>query len=463
MLTGRRGIGASATGADPFFDALRRTEFARLDQLNLAYLDYTGSALPGARQLLSAHDSLDDVVYGNPHAESAASRRSTEALDAGRALVLSHLDANPAEYVVCFTANATGAVKLVGESYPFTSTGAYVLSADNHNCLNGVREYARRAGARVAYVALDDELHLADAGDLLARIGAARGPKLFAFPAQSNFSGVRHPLELIEVAQNAGFDVVLDAAAYLPTCALSLRAHHPDFVALSFYKLFGHPTGLGALVARRDALARLRRPWFSGGTVEYVSIQNDVHSLLPDFGGFEDGTPHFLGAAALPAGFDLLAEVGMERLSAHVARLTSELLFGLRCASHRDGAPAVRLYGPSGSAGRGGTVAFNVLAADGAVVPYWVVEERARAFGVAFRAGCFCNPGAAEAAFGFDRDAAARCLHAAADGGFTVRRFAECMTRDRDVAVGAMRASLGMANNDADMRRAIDVVESFLD
>jgi selenocysteine lyase/cysteine desulfurase len=29
----------------------------------------------------------------------------------------------------------------------------------------------------------------------------------------------------------------------------------PEFVALSFYKMFGYPTGIGALIARRDALA----------------------------------------------------------------------------------------------------------------------------------------------------------------------------------------------------------------
>ncbi len=254
--------------ADPFFDALRRREFARLDQTGLAYLDYTGSALPAACQLHWHNELLDSVVYGNPHADHAPSRRSTEALAAGRELLLSHLDADPMEYVVCFTANATGAVKLVGESYPFGPSGAYVLSADNHNALNGVREYARRAAAQVAYARLDEELRLADAGETLSRLGATRGPKLFGFPAQSNFSGVRHPLALIELAQGAGFDVLLDAAAFLPTCALSLRTHRPEFVALSFYKLFGHPTGLGALVARRDALAlgcsahgSLAAPW----------------------------------------------------------------------------------------------------------------------------------------------------------------------------------------------------------
>jgi selenocysteine lyase/cysteine desulfurase len=460
MLTGAQDVSISA---DPFFDALRRREFGRLDQTGVAYLDYTGSALPAARQLLSHNELLDSVVYGNPHADHGPSRRSTEALDAGRELLLSHLDADPAEYVVCFAANATGAVKLVGESYPFGPSGAYVLSADNHNALNGVREYARRAGAQVAYVPLDQELRLADTAETLARLGAARGPKLFGFPAQSNFSGVRHPLDLIELAQSAGFDVLLDAAAFLPTCALSLRAHHPEFVSLSFYKLFGHPTGLGALVARRDALARLERPWFSGGTVEYVSVQNEMHSHLPEFAGFEDGTPHFLGAAALPSGFGLLAEVGMERLSAHVQRLTTELLVALQSVTHRDGAPVVRVYGPSDFVGRGGTVAFNVLAADSSIVPYWVVDERARAFGVALRGGCFCNPGAAEAAFGFDPDTAARCLRTAGELGFSVQRFAECMTRDTDVAVGAMRASLGIANNDADVRRAIQVVEFFVE
>ncbi|HEX4469495.1 MAG TPA: hypothetical protein VH080_08165, partial [Gemmatimonadaceae bacterium] len=84
-------------------------------------------------------------------------------------------------------------------------------------------------------------------------------------------------------------------------------------------------------------------------------------------------------------------------------------------------------------------------------------------YGVALRGGCFCNPGAAEAAFGFDPDAAARCLRAAGELGFSVQRFAECMRRDTDVAVGAMRASLGMANNDADVRRAIELVESFVE
>jgi len=449
---------------DPFFATLRAREFPQLDANGLAYLDYTGSALPAMRQLRAHDELLRNAVFGNPHAEHGPSLRSTGVLETARALLLAHLDADDAEYDVAFTANATAAVKLVAESYPFTSNGVYALSADNHNSLNGLREYARRAGARVAYLPLDGELRLSHADAAIGELGGPRGTRLFGFPAQSNFSGVRHPLELIGVAQRAGFDVLLDAAAYLPTSKLSLRIWHPEFVVLSFYKLFGLPTGLGALVARRDALARLRRPWFSGGTVEYVSVQNDRHSLLSNAHGFEDGTPHFLGVAAVPAGFALLAHVGMDRLSAHVASLTTMLLEGLLALRQADGSPMVRLYGPVDVRGRGATVAFNVIGKDRRVVPYWSVAERAQALGVALRGGCFCNPGAAETALGFDPAAAERCLtEASAEGEFSLRRFAGCMDDHDRTAVGAMRASLGMANNLADVQRAVALVRSLAD
>lgn len=463
MLTATRQLGLDHPTLDGFFATLRAREFPQLDATDIAYLDYTGSALPALRQLRAHDELLRGSVFGNPHAEHGPSMRSTEALETARALLLAHLEADAGEYDVAFTANATGAVKLVAESYRFSPNSVYALSADNHNSLNGVREYARRGGARVAYLPLDGELRLTNAAaSTLGELGEARGARLFAYPAQSNFSGVRHPLELIGVAQRAGFDVLLDAAAYLPTSRLSLRSWHPEFLALSFYKLFGLPTGLGALVAKRDALARLRRPWFSGGTVEYVSIQNDRHSLLPRAQSFEDGTPHFLGAAVLPAGFALLDDVGMDRLSMHVAHLTTLLLQSLLALRHEDGSPMVCVYGPKDGRERGGTVAFNVLGKDGRIVPFWTVGERARSLGVAVRGGCFCNPGAAELAFRFDAEAAAKCLDEASAGGeFSLQRFAGCMGRDGHTAVGAIRASLGMANNRADVQRVVALVNSL--
>ena len=58
----------------------------------------------------------------------------------------------PPEYTVVFTANATAALKLVGESFPFTRTGTYVLGADSHNSLHGIREFSYKAGSHVVYI-----------------------------------------------------------------------------------------------------------------------------------------------------------------------------------------------------------------------------------------------------------------------------------------------------------------------
>lgn len=451
-------LGAPEVGGDVALETLREREFARLRIADTAYLDYAGSALYGTAQLRAHESLLGRLVLGNPHAANLPSRSSSSLIGAARQRVLDFLDAPDGGYTVCFTANASAAIKLVAESYPFGAARACVLSADNHNSMNGVREYARRAHASVTYLPLGPDLRLREPVSALRR--SPPGAGLFGFPAQSNFSGVLHPLGLVREAQALGFDVLLDLAGYAPAHAFSLRQYPADFVVLSFYKIFGYPTGLGALVARRSALARLGRPWFAGGTVTWASVGDLRHRPLPLHEGFEDGTPDFLAIAALDAGFDLLAEVGMARLERHVGELTALLLRGLRRLRHTNGARLSVIYGPSDIRDRGGTVAFNVLDPAGLAIPFERVEERANAAGVALRGGCFCNPGASEAAFGIERGSAAACLDSlGAD--FSHEGLRSCLGEGR--AVGALRASLGLANNAEDVRRAIEVISSFAD
>lgn len=442
-----------------YFTELRANEFARLDAGGHAYLDFTGSALYAERQVRAHAEMLSRSVLGNPHSENPASRASTRLIDDARAQVLKFLDASPEEYAVIFTANASAAIKLVAESFPFGKSASLVLTADNHNSINGIREYARKADAPVHYLPLNTELRLDHPeAHLSSQPRSERG--LFAFPAQSNFSGVKHPLSLVRRAQSLGYRVLVDAAAFVPSSPLSLRAAPADFVALSFYKVFGFPTGVGALVARRSSLAELKRPWFAGGTLEYASVQNDRHLLLPAASGaFEDGTPAFLSIAALAEGLRLIEEVGMRRLNIHVMRLTAYLLDELRGAKHPNGSPLVKVYGPANMQDRGPTIAFNVLDAAGRPIPFSRVEMRAREEGVSLRGGCFCNPGASEAAFGFRAEDTARCLDRISETGFSIERFADCL--GAAVPVGAVRASLGLPSNSGDVTRMLAVIQSY--
>jgi selenocysteine lyase/cysteine desulfurase len=377
-----------------YFAALRAREFSRLDAAGCAYLDYTGSGLYAESLIRADTHRLLHSVSGNPHSDACMA----ECIERTRADVLAWLDADPRDYTVIFTANATAALRLVGESYPFTSL---TLSADNHNSVNGLRRFARRRGATVRYLPLNDQLRLDD---------EPTGQGLFAYPAQSNFSGVQHPLSWPSEGE-----VLLDAAAFVPTNALSLRACKATFVVVSFYKMFGYPTGVGALIVRHDALKRLKRPWFSGGTVERVWVSQRRHKLKAGPEGFEDGTPNFLALAALGSGLAFMREVGIERLHRRVSQLGA--LLRERLADN----PRIHFYGPAET--QGGVVTFNVEG-----VSFESVERAARDANIAIRSGCFCNPGAAEHAF-------------ATDG-----------------AVGAVRASVGVASTEQDILRLVSVL-----
>jgi hypothetical protein len=49
--------------------------------------------------------------------------------------------------------------------------------------------------------------------------------------------------------------------------------------------MFGYPTGVGALLIRRSAFAKLRRPWFAGGTVNFAFVQGRAHVFAPNEAG----------------------------------------------------------------------------------------------------------------------------------------------------------------------------------
>src|SRR6266487_2055074 len=408
-------------------DELRRSDFTRLDTGGHVYLDYTGAGLYADSQLSEHLELLRASVFGNPHSVNPTSSGMTELVERAREAVLRFFGASPDEYVAIFTPNATGALRLVGEAYPFHPGDRFLLTFDNHNSVNGIREFARARGAETTYVPSEasdlrvDELLLPR---YLTEVGGEHH-NLFAYPAQSNFSGVQHPREWIEQAHAHGWDVLLDAAAYVPTNRLDLSQWHPDFVALSFYKMFGWPSGVGCLLARREALAKLERPWFSGGTIVAAFVQREWYQSAP-------------GAA-------------------HFEMLAISLLDALGSLWHANGAPAATIYGPRDFDRRGATIAFNFLHPDGRVVDERYVDRGARRHNISLRTGCFCNPGAGEVAFTISRETLV--------GG----EFGEGMTLDDYIDAiglpsgGAVRASLGLASNLADLGRFEAFAREFLD
>jgi len=451
--------------AQDAFDELRAAEYSRLDRLGHVYLDYTGGGLYAESQLREHHAALADDVLGNPHSHNPTSLASTALVEQAREAVLRFFNASPDVYEVVFTSNASGALKLVGESYPFGRGDTYVLSYDNHNSVNGVREFARRKGACIKYVPVrNPDLRLDESILDHALTETTPGHNhLFAYPAQSNFSGVQHPLEWVSRAQSLGWDVILDCAAFAPTNRLDLSVITPDFVPLSFYKMFGYPTGAGALLIRKTMLEKLVRPWFAGGTITLASVQGDGwYHLAPGATGFEDGTVDYLGLPAVTIGLEFLTRVGIDAIHDHVARLADTLLERMRSLTHSNGAPLFHIFGPESMDRRGATIAFYLLDPDGAVFRVECVEELAGRQLISVRTGCFCNPGDGEVAHHITRDDMAECFDDVS-APVTLQQCQRLIEDATGKVPNTIRASLGIASNDADIRRFIAFAESLRD
>ena len=444
-------------------DELRRSDYSRLDALGQIYLDYTGGGLYGESQVRQHADLLNRHVFGNPHSANPTSAATTDLVERTRRYVLQYFNAPPGEYVAVFTGNASGALKHVGESYPFADGGRYVLTVDNHNSVNGIREFARAKGAAVEYAPLTVPDLRIDVPRLKALLDDADRAKhnLFAFPAQSNFSGVKHPLDLVEHAHANGWDVLLDAAAFVPTNRLDLTMVRPEFVSISFYKMFGYPTGVGCLLIRSSVLPKLSRPWFAGGTVNFATVRGRAHVLAPREAGFEDGTLDYLSIPAVEIGLRHLESIGIDAVQTRVGCLTGWLLERLLALRHSNGRPMARIYGPADTTRRGGTIALNLYDPQGHLLDYWRVDELASLQGISLRTGCFCNPGAGETAEGLTDDDMRAALEAGTD--ITLGRFQEMMRHRGGKSAGAIRVSLGLMSNFADVYRFVAFAEGLRD
>eukprot|EP00906_Rhabdomonas_costata_P026417 RCo037622 len=409
---------------------LRETEFSRLHEL--IYLDHTGSALYPASYIGEVCDLLQQEVFGNPHTISSCSRKSQANVERARQKVLEFFSTDDDNYDVIFTSSATQALRIVGESFPWDKRSVFGYTFENHTSVLGLRSYAASAGARVAslnnhnLVALlsgqENPLTCHDSS-LDAEGGASDGWSLFAFPAEENFSGRRLPVSMVQHLRkvlDSKWKILVDAASWAGHSPLSLAAREcqPDYVVVSFYKICGFPTSLGALLCRRPtppplphsvplasnhcsvgAGQLLRKRFVGGGSVLHVSAAPSAVASLKELPErFEDGTVDFIGLTCLPIGLRKIQELSMEAIHDHCIALAQYLAAVLDGLRHSTGVPAVVLYGAhnriTSAMAQGPIVTFNVVDSGGRYVGLNRVLDVFSARGIQVRGGMLCNAGA---------------------------------------------------------------------
>ncbi|XP_059092639.1 molybdenum cofactor sulfurase 3-like [Tigriopus californicus] len=295
---------------------------------------------------------------------------------------------------------ATAGLKIIGHCFSFKPghRNCFAYLTDNHTSVIGMRELFREKEPQITVRPLDSH-------DLI------KGPvaqetfekALLAFPAMSNFCGFKYPIESVLKLWGDTWTTILDASALVSTCELNLSQLKPDFVVLSFYKIFGYPTGLGALLVKSDVMDALHKTYFGGGTVEMHFTRSSIHvprRSWVDY--FEDGTLPYHQIMALRHGFSALKRHvpgGIKAVESHTFGLAQYLYQGLARILHENGNPVVEIYHSSNFISvkeQGGIVNFNLLQCDGKYFGFNVFHRLAKLEQVLVRVGCFCNVGACQ-------------------------------------------------------------------
>lgn len=446
--------------------------------IDACYLDSSATP-PFPQSLLKAYTaklSSPTTLYGNPHSHSPSSTSTATAIDATRAQVLQrlfHVDSRGEDegWVLVFTSGATASLKLVADSFEWRG-GEFRYLEEAHTSLVGLRDIAISKGGTSRSFSVDEF----EAG---GPASPNTGKRLVGMPLQCNATGRKYDLESIgKLKRSDGTYVLLDAAAYLSahqTLDLSRIPYDsaPDFIAFSFYKIFGFPTGLGGLIVKRSAIPSLSgKVYHGGGTVDAITSAVSWRVPRSDFvARMEDGTVNFHAILAISCGLEVFDQLfgAEEERRRHARGLTRRFVEGCSRLVHGNGRPVCRFYSSSDdlqtwanttSAGtstseigdQGATLAFNLLTSNGTLVPPNEVDRLACIQNIHLRAGRHCNAGVVIAHIGATEEDLIKQYHS----GMGCDESA-----NGSVVSASVRVSLNVANTRQDVDRFIGFFSRF--
>ncbi|KYN27886.1 Molybdenum cofactor sulfurase, partial [Trachymyrmex cornetzi] len=445
------------------------------------YVDHAGATLYSETQVRNVGANLHGSLYGNPH--SIGNSLTHDIIDRMRYRILSHFNTNPDEYTVIFTSGATASLKIIAEGFRFTTdennktamsphSGSFVYVQDNHMSVLGMRDVIAAKGANAIYLDHDQAFQIFSQPSTPHDLNERQSSNsLFAFSAQCNFSGLKYPLKWISDTHagtlsvfarkpSTRWYVLLDAASFAATNKLDLSIYKPDFLCLSFYKMFGYPTGIGALLVKNKSSDVLDKMYYGGGTVDIALSSERFHrkrQIL--YERFEDGTVPFLSIVSLQYGFEILSKLSMDQISKHVFSLAKTLHHSLLTLHHCNGKPVVKLYSDSDYEDRslqGGIVAFNVMRSNGQYVGYMEILNMAAIFKIHLRTGCFCNPGACQRHLSFSTKEILKYYEA----GYVCGGETDLINGK---PIGAVRISFGYMSTIKDVQTVLLMITKFID
>ncbi len=431
----------------PYFSEIRKSEYFRLDNLDQVYLDYVGSNLYPQTLVDSHYNMLSEGVYGNPKADSPSALQSRQKIEQTRSAIIDYFDAD--DYYCIFTDNSSS-MNSFRDHFPFGPDSILISSIDSASPMNSVRERCIELGGSVDYIKLYANDLTIDKDTLSQKLNHYQHMpvKLLAFPAQSSISGIKHSMSDIPKAQELGWEILLEADIYAATSRLSLKKIQPDYVSISFYKIFGYPTGIGCLLVRKDK------------SEHFEKIEEDIHDdTRPLTSGMtvtrlKDDSINFLEIPMIKEGLDFIYKIGIDRIQIRMEKLTNWISAKLTSIKHDNDIPLVEIYGTRNIALRGNSILLNLYDNEHEMFPLDYLNEKCMKRNISIRSGSLFENIAADEDLSHEN---------------YLSKYFTCMEPDDSESLrlgyakisSALRLSLGIPTVQDDLMRFLDMVEAL--
>ena len=319
----------------------------------LVYLD-NAATTQKPRQVIKAISHYYENDNANVHRGiHELSRRATESYEGARRAVADWIGAPRPEELV-FTRGTTEALNLVAYAWGLDHVGPgdeILLSIqDHHSNLVPWQLLARRVGAKLRYIELDEQGRWV-LDDLDTLIGDRT--RIVSISHVSNALGTVNPVTdlVAEVRRRSDALVVVDGAQAVPHLPVDVSAIGCDLYAFSGHKMCA-PTGIGCLWGRTEILEAME-PFQGGGEmISIVEREGSTWAALPH--KFEAGTPNIAGAVGLGAAVEWLSGFDRSAILEHERQLSAYAMERLRDLG------GIRVFGPEQVDERSGVVSFTM-------------------------------------------------------------------------------------------------------
>lgn len=295
----------------------------------------------------------------------------------------------------------------------FLSPGDHVIvSSLEHNAMMRPLRQLEAQGVEFSRIPADSR-GITDPKDILPLIRP--NTRLVAIMHASNVCGTLLPVkEISDICRERGMPVILDAAQTAGHYPVNMKELGLSALCVPGHKGLLGPQGIGALMLDEEFAKRVE-PLISGGTGS-ASDSELLPPYMPD--RFESGTLNIPGIFGLNAALGFILDKGVQAFRTHEEKLTERFIDGL------EGLP-LRLAGTKEISKRVGVISIDFTGHDNAEVAY-ELDKR----GIMTRCGLHCAPSAHKTRGTFPQ--------------------------------GTVRFSIGYANTEGDIDRALSAIKEII-